>query len=214
METQTVATNIHSYWEEGLTLKQQWAALFATDGSLLSVTELVPCLDKNPADRRNPKNFLKSYVWSPPWEKFPARATYTPPFRTRGMTGNRLFNRTPSTKIGKNSTVGGRFHRSHYKEFRWKCQIDKMNESCYWSMLSFFLRVVTNTIYFSGQILLKRKGQEWDFDFPNLPLFFYADICMMAKESTPSKTGHSLVAMLNSKWIGVKVVSNQRLHHL
>ena len=172
METQTVATNIHSYWEEGLTLKRQWAALLATDGSLLSVTELVPCLDKNPADRRNPKNFLKSYVWSPPWEKFPARATYTPPFRTRGMTGNRLFNRTPSTKIGKNSTVGGGFHRRHYKEFRWKCQIDKINESCYWSMLSFFLRVVTNTIYFSGQILLKRKGQEWDFDFPNLPLFF------------------------------------------
>lgn len=76
------------------------------------------------------------------------------------------------------------------------------------------LCVVSNTIYFSGQILLKRKGQEWDFDFPNLPLFFYADICMMAKESTPSKTGHSLVAMLNSKWIGVKVVLNQRLHHL
>lgn len=30
--------------------------------------------------------------------KFPARAIHTPPFRTRGMTGNRLFNRTPSTK--------------------------------------------------------------------------------------------------------------------
>ena len=44
---------------------------------------------------------------------------------------NRLFNRTPSTKIGKNSTVGGGFHRRHYKEFRWKCQIDKINESCY-----------------------------------------------------------------------------------
>ena len=78
---------------------------------------------------------------------------------------------------------------------------------------SHFFARVTNTIYFSGQILLKRKGQEWDFDFPNLPLFFYDDICMMAKESTPSKTGHSLVAMLNSKWIGVKVVSNRRLHH-
>ena len=64
---------------------------------------------------------------------------------------------------------------------------------------SHFFARVTNTIYFSGQILLKGKGQEWDFDFPNLPLFFYDDICMMAKESTPSKTGHSLVAMLNSK---------------
>ena len=30
--------------------------------------------------------------------KFPARAIHTPPFRTRGMTGNRLFNRAPSTK--------------------------------------------------------------------------------------------------------------------
>ena len=143
VETQTVATNIHSYWEEGLTLKRQWAALLATDGSLLSVTELVPCLDKNPADRRNPKNFLKSYVWSPPWEKFPARATYTPPFRTRGMTGNRLFNRTPSTKeMGYDWTrkldADGGFHKSHYKGLRCKCQIDKIYESCCWSTLSFF----------------------------------------------------------------------------
>nr|DAO94667.1 MAG TPA: hypothetical protein [Caudoviricetes sp.] len=28
--------------------------------------ELVPCLDENPADRHNPENILKSYVWSPP----------------------------------------------------------------------------------------------------------------------------------------------------
>ncbi len=45
----------------------------------------------------------------------------------------------------------------------------------------------------------KRKGQVREIKTPFLPLFFYADICMMAKESTPSKTGHSLVAMLNSK---------------
>lgn len=147
------------------------------------------------------------------WEKFPARATYTPPFRTRGMTGNRLFNRTPSTKIGKNSTVGGGFHRRHYKEFRWKCQIDKINESCYWSMLSFFARCHEYYIFF-GTDFAKKKRAGMGFWFPKPALIFYADICMMAKESTPSKTGHSLVAMLNSKWIGVKVVSNQRLHHL
>lgn len=61
----------------------------------------------------------------------------------------------------------------------------------------FFVRCHEYYIFF-GTDFAKRKGQEWDFDFPNLP-FFYADICMMAKESTPSKTGHSLVAMLNSK---------------
>ena len=33
-----------------------------------------------------------------PENEFPARAIHTPPFRSRGMTGNRLFNRTPSTK--------------------------------------------------------------------------------------------------------------------
>nr|DAU88102.1 MAG TPA: hypothetical protein [Caudoviricetes sp.] len=33
--------------------------LFAADGSLLSVIEFVPYLDENPADRRNPENFLK-----------------------------------------------------------------------------------------------------------------------------------------------------------
>lgn len=218
METQTVATNIHSYWEEGLTLKRQWAALLATDGSLLSVTELVPCLDKNPADRRNPKNFLKSYVWSPPWEKFPARATYTPPFRTRGMTGNRLFNRTPSTKeMGYDWTrkldADGGFHKSHYKGLRCKCQIDKIYESCCWSTLSFFVRCHEYYIFF-GTDFAKKKRAGMGFWFPKPALIFYADICMMAKESTPSKTGRSLVAMLNSKWIGVKVVSNQRLYHL
>ena len=48
---------------------------------------------------------------TPQSRKFPARAVYTPPFRSRGMTGNRLFNRTPSTKGVANggaesSTVG------------------------------------------------------------------------------------------------------------
>lgn len=65
-----------------------------------------------------------------------------------------------------------------------------------------------------GTDFAKKKRAGMGFWFPKPALIFYADICMMAKESTPSKTGHSLVAMLNSKWIGVKVVSNQRLHHL
>ena len=129
------------------------------------------------------------------------------------LTVHRLQRRRGMPTPRKLDADGG-FHRSHYKEFRWKCQIDKINESCCWSMLSFFLRVVTNTIYFSGQILLKKKRAGMGFWFPKPALIFYADICMMAKESTPSKTGHSLVAMLNSKWIGVKVVSNQRLYHL
>ena len=51
----------------------------------------------------NRYNNIKSiYVYRPPFEKiFPARAIHTPPFRSRGMTGNRLFNRTPSTKLAK-----------------------------------------------------------------------------------------------------------------
>lgn len=65
-----------------------------------------------------------------------------------------------------------------------------------------------------GTDFAKKKRAGMGFWFPKPALIFYADICMMAKESTPSLTGHSLVAMLNSKWIGVKVVSNQRLHHL
>lgn len=67
---------------------------------------------------------------------------------------------------------------------------------------------------FFGTDFAKKKRAGMGFWFPKPALIFYADICMMAKESTPSKTGHSLVAMLNSKWIGVKVVSNQRLYHL
>lgn len=152
------------------------------------------------------------------WEKFPARATYTPPFRTRGMTGNRLFNRTPSTKeMGYDWTrkldADGGFHKSHYKGLRCKCQIDKIYESCCWSTLSFFVRCHEYYIFFVTDFA-KKKRAGMGFWFPKPALIFYADICMMVKESTPSKTGHSLVAMLNSKWIGVKVVSNQRLHHL
>ena len=41
------------------------------------------------------------YMYSPFREIFPARAIHTPPFRTRGMTGNRLFNRSPSTNWPK-----------------------------------------------------------------------------------------------------------------
>ena len=33
--------------------------------------------------------------------KFPMRAIHTPPFRSHGMAGNRLFNHTPSTKEDK-----------------------------------------------------------------------------------------------------------------
>ena len=45
----------------------------------------------------------------PPSERFPARAVYTPPFRSRGMTGNRLLPHTVY-KGGKNSTWTVGFH--------------------------------------------------------------------------------------------------------
>ena len=45
----------------------------------------------------------------PPSERFPARAAYTPPFRSRGMTGNRLLPHTVY-KGGKNSTWTVGFH--------------------------------------------------------------------------------------------------------
>ena len=93
------------------------------------------------------------------------------------------------------------------------CLEKTMWEPLFWSVLSFFARCHEYFIFF-GTDFAKKKRAEMGFWFPKPALIFYADICMMAKESTPSKTGHSLVAMLNSKWIGVKVVSNQRLHHL
>ena len=45
----------------------------------------------------------------PPRDRFPARAVYTPPFRLRGMTGNRLLPHTVY-KGGKNSTWTVGFH--------------------------------------------------------------------------------------------------------
>ena len=45
----------------------------------------------------------------PPRDRFPARAVYTPPFRSRGMTGNRLLPHTVY-KGGKNSTWTVGFH--------------------------------------------------------------------------------------------------------
>ena len=45
----------------------------------------------------------------PPRDRFPARAVYTPPFRLRGMTGNRLLPHTVY-KGGKNSTRTVGFH--------------------------------------------------------------------------------------------------------
>lgn len=128
------------------------------------------------------------------------------------LTVHRLQRRRGMPTPRKLDADGG-FHRSHYKEFRWKCQIDKIYESCCWSTLSFFVRCHEYYIFF-GTDFAKKKRAGMGFWFPKPALIFYADICMMAKESTPSKTGHSLVAMLNSKRIGVKVVSNQRLHHL
>lgn len=66
--------------------------LFAADGSLLFVSEFIPHLDNDPDDRNDPKQILKSYVYHLP-RKISREGLYTPPFRTRGMSGNRPFNR-------------------------------------------------------------------------------------------------------------------------
>lgn len=48
-----------------------------------------------------------------PWGKFPVRAAHMPPFRSRGMTGNRPLTST--------MVVAG-FHRNHYIMWSKKCQ--------------------------------------------------------------------------------------------
>ena len=85
---QYISYSIHS---RGVSPNHAVSLLFAADGSLLFVSEFIPHLDNDPDDRNDPKQILKSYVYHP--GKFPARALYTPPFRTRGMSGNRPFNR-------------------------------------------------------------------------------------------------------------------------
>ena len=83
--------HVHIYYAaEGLTLNAT-SRLFVADGSLHFVGEFVYHLNKNPDDRDNPENILKSDMYHLPWEKFPARAIHMPPFRTRGMTSNRLL---------------------------------------------------------------------------------------------------------------------------
>ena len=75
--------------------------LVATDGSLLFTVEFIPRLINNPSNRNNPKNILKSYMYHLRWKISREGYTFTYPLRARGMTGNRLFNRTPSTKMAK-----------------------------------------------------------------------------------------------------------------
>ena len=59
--------------------------------------------------------------------KFPVRAIHMPPFRSHGMTGNRLL---PCTvyKWQKLNWDGG-LHKNHYNELKWKCQMSKIYES-------------------------------------------------------------------------------------
>ena len=78
----------------------------AADGSLLSVIELVPHLEQNPGDGHKPKNFLKRDMYHLPLGDFPAQEQYNLPSLpcpwAGRISGNRPFNRTPSTK----GTVG------------------------------------------------------------------------------------------------------------
>lgn len=108
VETQTVATNIHSYCEKGLTLKHQWAICSSRRLTSSFCSKLSRSSSQDAKGSRRSKTGLEEWYVSPPWEKFPARAIHTPPFRTCGMTGNRLFNRAPPTKVAETQlwTVG------------------------------------------------------------------------------------------------------------
>ena len=51
-------------------------------------------------------NRKRSNMYHLPREKFPARAEYTPPFRCRGMPGNRLFKPSPAIDKAKDMAAG------------------------------------------------------------------------------------------------------------
>ena len=62
----------------------------AADGSLFTISEPVDDLANQPDDRKNPEQILKCYMYHLPWVISRRGYTFLPPFRTRGMTGNRL----------------------------------------------------------------------------------------------------------------------------
>ena len=71
----------------------------AADGSLLlSIKDLIDQIRDMRNNRYNPKQILKRNMYHLPEKIFPARLYIHLSFRLRGMTGNRLLNRTPSTK--------------------------------------------------------------------------------------------------------------------
>ena len=114
VEPQTVATIHTSYWVEDLVLKSV-SRLSAADGSLLFIVQVQ--YERHNAgdgtqgskDRQNGR----SNMYPPPSEKFPAKAAYTPPFRSRGTQAT-VFYRTPSAKATR--TV--RFHVIYYTKNR------------------------------------------------------------------------------------------------
>lgn len=139
--------------------------LFAADGSLLSVIELVPHLEQNPGDGHKPKNFLKRDMYHLPLGDFPAQEQYNLPSLpcpwAGRISGNRPFNRTPSTK----GTVGlhardytGTGGKSQFRSvlFFWKTYRDATPLAGAWLFCAF-------PALKQGLVSLfqKRKGAGW-----------------------------------------------------
>ena len=90
---------------------QTVSRLLVTDGLLLFIVQVQHERHNagNGAQRSKDRQQCRSHSILPPRDRFPARAAYTPPFRSRGMTGNRLLPHTVY-KGGKNSTWTVGFH--------------------------------------------------------------------------------------------------------
>ena len=101
-----------------------------------------------------------------PRNKFPARAIHTPPFRTRGMTGNRLFTarRREGGAYGKAKGLDsdGGFPQRHYTKSDIKCQslqiLTYQMLGCKIHVRESFLLCGRLSIFLRGEIKKGRNG--------------------------------------------------------
>ena len=90
VETPTVATNIEQLSVCEFFIHKPVSRLIAADGSLFSFSKPVDDLANQPEDRKYPEQVLKCYMYHLLRDISRRGYTCLPPFRPRGMTGNRL----------------------------------------------------------------------------------------------------------------------------
>ena len=128
VETQTVAATYNVQAENVISNRE---SSVGADGSLLFIVQIQHERHDagNGAKGSKDSQQCRSHMYIlPPSERFPARAVYTPPFRSRGMTGNRLLPHTVY-KGGKNSTRTVGFHLALLYRFLSLCQTDSRNKT-------------------------------------------------------------------------------------